>query len=132
MPQRLQDAFAAAEEANARLLAATKVDTSAAELFGIATEAYASLGYPGEELRHHQGGATGYGEREWLATPAGKERVVNSQAFAWNPSVNGGKVEDTVLLRDGKIELLTSTPDLPVVSTGTGDLVVNSAGVLIR
>jgi Xaa-Pro aminopeptidase len=132
MPQRLQDAFAAAAEVNAHLIAATKVNGSAAELFDIAADAYTSLGYPGEELRHHQGGATGYGEREWLATPAGKERVVNSQAFAWNPSVNGGKVEDTVLLRDGKIELLTSTPDLPAVSTSAGDLAVHSAGVLIR
>jgi antitoxin VapB len=132
LPQRLHDAFAAAAEVNARLLAATKVDASAAELFAAAAEAYASLGFPGEELRHHQGGATGYGEREWLATPAGKERVVNSQAFAWNPSIAGGKVEDTVLLRDGKIELLTGTPDLPAISTKAGDLVVNSAGVLIR
>jgi antitoxin VapB len=57
---------------------------------------------------------------------------VNRQAFAWNPSVAGGKVEDTVLLRDGTIELLTGTPDLPVVSTRAGDLSVQSAGVLIR
>ena len=132
MPQRLQDAFAAAAEVNARLLAATKVGTDAAMLFTTAADTYASLGYPGEELRHHQGGATGYGEREWLATPAGKEQVVNRQAFAWNPSVNGGKVEDTVLLRDGEIELMTETPDLPIVLTKAGDLVVKSAGVMIR
>jgi hypothetical protein len=36
------------------------------------------------------------------------------------------------LLRDGRIELLTGTTDLPAVSTNAGDLVVNSAGVLIR
>jgi Xaa-Pro dipeptidase len=132
MPQRLQDAFAVATEVNARLLAATKVGTDAAMLFATAADTYASLGYPGEELRHHQGGATGYGEREWLATPAGKEHVVNRQAFAWNPSVAGGKVEDTVLLRDGEIELMTETPDLPIVTTKAGDLVVKSAGVLIR
>jgi Xaa-Pro dipeptidase len=132
LPLRLQDAFAAAAEVNARLIAATQVGKSAAELFDIAAGAYAALGYPGEELRHHQGGSTGYSEREWLATPAGKERIVNSQAFAWNPSVAGGKVEDTVLLHDGKIDLLTGTPDLPVVSTKAGDLVVNSAGVLVR
>jgi Xaa-Pro dipeptidase len=132
MPQRLQDAFAAATEVNARLLAATKVGTDAAMLFATAADTYASLGYPGEELRHHQGGATGYDEREWLATPAGKEHVVNRQAFAWNPSVAGGKVEDTVLLRDGEIELMTETPDLPIVTTKAGDLVVKSAGVLIR
>ncbi len=112
--------------------AATKEGASAAELFRVAADAYAALGHPGEELRHHQGGATGYAEREWLAKPAGTERVVNNQAFAWNPSVAGGKAEDTVLLRNGKIELLTRTPDLPVVSTSAGERIVESAGVLVR
>jgi len=132
MPQRLVDAFAVAAEANARLIAATNVDATSAELFATAADTYASLSHSGEEQRHHQGGATGYSEREWLATPAGKERVVNMQAFAWNPSVAGGKVEDTVLLLDGAIESLTGTPDLPVVSTRAGDRIVESAGVLVR
>jgi antitoxin VapB len=132
MPQQLVNGFAVAAEVNARLLAATKAGATSASLFATAADTYAALGHPGEEQRHHQGGATGYGEREWLSTPAGKERVVNRQAFAWNPSVAGGKVEDTVLLRDGEIELLTGTPELPVVSTRAGDMTVQSAGVLIR
>jgi Xaa-Pro dipeptidase len=132
MPQQLADTFTVAAEANARLLAATKPGATSADLFATVTDTYASFGHPGEEQRHHQGGATGYSEREWLATPDGKERVVNNQAFAWNPSVAGGKVEDTVLLRNGAIELLTGTPDLPVVSTRAGDLTIESAGVLIR
>jgi hypothetical protein len=41
-------------------------------------------------------------------------------------------VEDTVLLRDGEIELLTGTPELPVVLTQAGNRAVQSAGVLIR
>ncbi len=132
MPQRLVDAFAVAAEVNARLIAATNVDATSAELFATAADTYASLGHSGEEQRHHQGGASGYSEREWLAMPAGKERVVNMQAFAWNPSVAGGKVEDTVLLRDGAIESLTGTPDLPIVSTRADDHMVESAGVLVR
>jgi Xaa-Pro dipeptidase len=132
MPQQLADGFTVAAEANARLLGATKPGATSADLFATVADTYASFGHPGEEQRHHQGGATGYSEREWLATPDGKERVVNNQAFAWNPSVAGGKVEDTVLLRDGAIELLTGTPDLPVVLTRVGDLTIESAGVLIR
>jgi antitoxin VapB len=132
MPQQLADAFTVAAEANASLLAATKVRATSADLFATVADTYAASGHPGEEQRHHQGGATGYSEREWLATPDGKERVVNNQAFAWNPSVAGGKVEDTVLLRNGAIELLTGTPDLPLVSTRAGDLSFQSAGVLIR
>jgi len=132
MPQALQDAFGVAAQVNARLLAATKEGASAADLFRVAADSYGALGHPGEELRHHQGGATGYAEREWLATPAGTERIVNNQAFAWNPSVAGGKAEDTVLLRDAEIELLTRTPDLPLVSTHASERTIESAGVLVR
>lgn len=132
MPRTLEDAFEVAAQVNARLVAATKEGASAAELFRVAADAYAALGQPGEEQRHHQGGATGYAEREWLAKPAGTERIVNNQAFAWNPSVAGGKAEDTVLLRNGNIELLTPTPDLPVVSMSVGGRTVESAGVLVR
>ena len=132
MPQQLADAFAVAAEVNAALLAATRAGATAAGLFATAAATYAAHGHPGEELRHHQGGATGYGEREWVATPGGAEQVQDAQAFAWNPSVAGGKVEDTVLLCNGAIELLTRTPELPVVQTGVGGLTIESAGVLLR
>jgi antitoxin VapB len=131
LPLDLADAFGVAADVNARLLAATRAGAMAAELFATAAAAYAAHGHTGEELRHHQGGATGYGEREWVATPGGKERVEDSQAFAWNPSIAGGKVEDTVLLRGGRIERLTATPELPVVSTEAGGVRYESAGVLI-
>jgi antitoxin VapB len=132
LPQELADAFSVAAEVNARLLAATRAGATAAELFDTAAGAYAAHGHTGEELRHHQGGATGYGEREWVATPGGKERVEDSQTFAWNPSISGGKVEDTVLLRGGRIEVLTTTPDLPVVSKEAGGVTYESAGVLLH
>jgi antitoxin VapB len=81
---------------------------------------------------HHQGGATGYGEREWVATPNGAEIVMNRQAFAWNPSARGGKVEDTVVLQDGAIEYLTETAKFPVVETVVGGQSYRSAGVLLK
>jgi antitoxin VapB len=124
--------FTSAARVNAALLAATRPGNTSAELFRTARGAYAAEGFPGEEEFHHQGGATGYGEREWVATPSGKETVVNNQAFAWNPSIRGGKVEDTVLLRDGQIETLTETPDLPVVDTEWNGSTYRSAGVLVR
>ena len=132
LPEELKQRFASAARVNAALLDATRVGATSAELFQVTKNAYSREGFQGEEELHHQGGATGYGEREWLATPTGTERVENSQAFAWNPSIRGAKVEDTVVLLDGKIECLTSTPDLPVVETAIGDIVYRSAGVLIR
>ncbi len=132
LPSELAARFASAARVNAALMDATRSGKTSAELFRAAQNAYTAEEFPGEEEFHHQGGATGYGEREWLATPAGKEIVVNNQAFAWNPSIRGGKVEDTVLLHDGRIETLTETPDLPVVDTEWNRGTYRSAGVLVR
>ncbi|MEO6235817.1 MAG: M24 family metallopeptidase, partial [Vicinamibacterales bacterium] len=68
-----------------RLLEATRPGASAASLYGVAATAYADAGFPGEELKHHQGGAIGYRAREWVAHPASAESVQARQAFAWNP-----------------------------------------------
>ncbi len=124
------DRLAVVAQVNARLLDATCQGANADALFKVAEDAYAALGCRGEERMHHQGGATGYLEREWIARPGGNERPTRSQAFAWNPNLKGAKVEDTVLLRDGAIELLTATPELPVVTTSWGGAEFLSAGVL--
>ena len=132
MPGGLIERFHAAAQVNAALLDATRVGATSAELFHVAQAAYAAEGYPGEEQFHHQGGPTGYWEREWIATPTGTETVVNNQAFAWNPSIRGGKAEDTVLLRDGKIEILTSTADLPIIEATANGRSYPAAGVLVK
>jgi Xaa-Pro dipeptidase len=132
LPDELASRFTSAAQVNAALLDASRVGATSAQLFKVAQDAYAAEGYPGEERFHHQGGPTGYGEREWVATPNGAEVVVNNQAFAWNPSIRGGKAEDTVVLRDGKIELLTSTPELPVIEAVVNGTAYPAAGVLVK
>ena len=133
LPAELAHRFEAAAQVNAALLNATRVGATSAGLFKVAQDAYAAQGFPGEERFHHQGGPTGYGEREWVATPQGTEVVVNSQAFAWNPSIRGGKTEDTVLLRDGVIENLTATPTLPVLADAIVEgSTYTAAGVLVK
>ncbi|MGB6689886.1 MAG: aminopeptidase P family protein [Terracidiphilus sp.] len=132
LPGGLAERFHAAAQVNAALLDATREGATSSQLFHVAQAAYAAQGYPGEEQFHHQGGPTGYWEREWLATPTGTETVVNNQAFAWNPSIRGGKVEDTALLRDGKIENLTGTPDLPVIDATANGNSYPAAGVLVK
>jgi antitoxin VapB len=132
LPAELVTRFQAAAQVNAALLNATRVGATSAELFKVAQDAYTAQGFPGEERFHHQGGPTGYGEREWVATPDGTEVVVNNQAFAWNPSIRGGKTEDTVLLRDGVIENLTPTPELPTIEAKVEGSTYAAAGVLVK
>jgi antitoxin VapB len=132
LPAELAERFRAAAQVNAALLNATRVGATSADLFAVAQAAYAAQGFAGEERFHHQGGPTGYGEREWVATRAGAEVVVNNQAFAWNPSIRGGKVEDTVLLRNGVIENLTPTPELPSLAASVDGSTYVAAGVLVK
>lgn len=132
LPAELAARFKSAAQVNAALLDATRVGATSAELFRACQAAYAAEGYAGEERFHHQGGPTGYGEREWVATPNGTETVVNHQAFAWNPSIRGGKAEDTVLLREGKMEWLTATPELPTIEATAKGKIYPAAGVLVR
>jgi Xaa-Pro dipeptidase len=127
----LEERFHVAAQVNAALLDASRVGATSAELFRVAAEAYAQEGFAGDEQLHHHGGPTGYWEREWVAAPTGTETVVNNQAFAWNPSVRGGKVEDTVLLHDGQIELLTPTPALPALPSSANGNNYPASGVLI-
>lgn len=132
LPGELAARFKSAAQVNAALLNATREGASSAELFRVAQDAYSAEGFPGEERFHHQGGPTGYGEREWVATPNGTQVVVNNQAFAWNPSIRGGKAEDTVMMRDGKIEWLTATPELPVIQASVNGIAYPASGVLVK
>lgn len=104
----------AAARVCASLLDATRPSASGAALFEAAAAAYTANGYPGEERRHHQGGAIGYRAREWVAHPASTDVVRLPQAFAWNPTVTGTKIEETVLVREGEPpEVLTRSPGWP-------------------
>jgi Xaa-Pro dipeptidase len=132
LPAELASRFQSAAQVNAALLDATRVGATSAQLFRVAQDAYSAEGFSGEEKFHHQGGPTGYGEREWIATPDGTQTVVNNQAFAWNPSIRGGKAEDTVILRDGQIEWLTSTADLPLIEANVNGTIYPAAGVLVK
>lgn len=101
---------------NAQLLAATRPGTSGAELYKLVARAYAEEGFEGEERLHHQGGACGYRTRDWVAHPSCEERVETNQAFAWNPSITGAKVEETCIAFADGVEVITATPEWPQLS----------------
>ena len=131
MPPDLAANFEKAARINAALLHATREGGTSAYLYGVAAKAYAAVGEADEINHHHQGGPCGYVERDWVATPKGTERVQAVQGFAWNPSLKGAKAEDTTLLRNGEIEIVTATPELPVIEAEVGGKVYRSAGVLL-
>ncbi|EMA51208.1 M24 family metallopeptidase [Halococcus thailandensis] len=115
-PDWLATRHEAAMQVEAAAIAATQrlaeEGGTASDVFRAMQDAYAAVGHPDEWARHHQGGATGFAGREWKATPDGDAAIEAPMAYAWNPTVQGAKSEDTVLIDDG-LETLTATGDWP-------------------
>lgn len=86
------------------------------DAFAAGTAAYARFGFDADEWRrHHQGGPTGYAGRDPRATASTDDVIVEHQAFAWNPTAPGVKVEDTMLLAPEGWEVLTVDDRWPSV-----------------
>ena len=115
LPLELRRRMRATARVAACYLANSRPGRLAGDILKAAQEAYAEGGYPGEWERHHQGGAIGYQERDWLAYPGSPEAVHSRQAFAWNPTITGAKVGDTIIVYDDHIEVLTRLPHWPTI-----------------
>jgi Xaa-Pro aminopeptidase len=126
----LRDRTRATAQVFTRLMAGTRSGVTGSDLYAVAANAYEAVGFRGEERKHHQGGAIGYRSREWIAHPASEEVVAARQAFAWNPSITGTKVEDTVLLNDGRYEWLTASPFWPAIPLDVNGATMPVADVL--
>jgi len=86
---------------------ATRPGRTLAEAFADCRRFYADAGFPNEWRLHHQGGLTGYGSRELIATPSTDHVIEPGQAFAWNPSITGAKAEETFVLTATGPEIVT-------------------------
>jgi antitoxin VapB len=115
---------------NAKLWHATRPGITGAELYTIAADAYSSVGFPDEIDLHHQGGAAGYKTREWVAHPNCAETVKLKQAFAWNPSITGTKVEETIVVAGDTLEVITRSPDFPAMTIVIDGCEYVSPGIL--
>ena len=102
---------------HARMMHATRPNTVAKDIFKVTKSAYSEVGFADEEAKHHQGGACGYKTRDWVAHSESLEQVQINQAFAWNPSIAGTKSEETFLVTENGIEVITTSPDFPTIKT---------------
>ncbi|GAA1884788.1 M24 family metallopeptidase [Paeniglutamicibacter psychrophenolicus] len=104
-------------EVEAEILEATRPGVSLASILPVIQAAYPRHGFETDEwIRHHQGGPTGYVGRDPRLVPGVTDTVVAGQAFAWNPSAPGVKVEDTMLLTETGFEVLSVDPRWPTLT----------------
>ncbi len=128
-PSELREKARACAEVDAAYIDATKVGSTAAEIFAAGQREYAARGFADEWKQHHQGGAAGYAAREYFAGGGHERPVLADQCFAWNPSIRGVKSEDTILATTAGPEVLTATADWPAMPTARG---IDRPAILVR
>ncbi len=132
LPGELQEKMEAVRKIELAFWEKTRPGNKIKEVFNNGREAYAELGYEKEWENHHQGGPAGYKTRDFLATPETTAEVKNNQVFAWNPSLTGVKSEDTILVADDGIEIITEDPKWPLTSVEYSNLSFPRPEILIK
>lgn len=106
-------------EVEAAAFSATVPGARLSDVLQSLKEGYEVHGFGADQWRlHHQGGAAGYAGRDPRATDSTDDVIVPRQAFAWNPSGPGVKVEDTVLLEETGIRSMSVDERWPTVEVG--------------
>jgi Xaa-Pro aminopeptidase len=109
-----RDAEARIAAVEADIFDATVPGARLDRIFAEIKAAYARHGFGTEQWElHHQGGPAGYAGRDPRVTAAATDTVVLDQAFTWNPSGPGVKIEDTVQLTASGLRVLTVDPRWP-------------------
>jgi Xaa-Pro aminopeptidase len=133
MSKDLEDRLRAIANIDAAINLSTRPGRTLGDLFGVLQKAYADNGHADQWKLHHQGGPTGYANREAVATPDSTIVAKDGQAFAWNPSITGIKGEDTVLCTGDGVEVLTAhSADWPTVTGRFEGKELPRADVLVR
>ena len=130
----LARAHGAAAAVFAAMAAACRHGASYAGVWDAAVAEYAAQGWPGQWESHHQGGPISYGDREFLLDPRceGRPQIAAPTAMAFNPSVPGGKSEDTFLVtEEGRLPVTVSLPEWPQSSFNRDGLEIFRPDVLV-
>jgi Xaa-Pro aminopeptidase len=116
---------------DATMIAATRPGVALAEILQAGISAYRARRFGKEWKLHHQGGPTGYAPREFVVTPRDKRSVMPNQAVAWNPSITGTKSEDTILALPDRVEIVTESPDWPMINVEIQGQIIRRPDLLV-
>lgn len=132
LPVDLEENIKKTAVVNAHYEAATIPGTTIEKIFEGCQQWYASVGFKDEWKNHHQGGAIGYNDREYILYPGNPETVLDHQAFAWNPTVPGTKVEETIIAYKDGAEVITKSKNWPMINVELNGKIYPQPGILLK
>jgi Xaa-Pro aminopeptidase len=116
------------------MIAASRPGTAMSEIFKKTVGLYAERGYPGEWKLHHQGGAQGYRNREYIIFPTSQEIIQENQCLCWNPTIAGKKYgtksEDAFIATGQGPIMITGPAVFPTLAVEAGGIRFTRPGIL--
>jgi len=132
LPEKLQNSVRASAFICANMIHATKSGVVASDIFEQTKNWYAETGYPDDWKNIHCGGAIGYLNREWVATPDNQNIVNNPQAFAWNPFVAASLSFHTIISDEGGNEIVTAIEGWPTIDIEIEGVIYAMPDILVK
>lgn len=131
LPDELKRKQEACAKVDAAFIYGSRPNVTLGDIFAQAQATYAATGFADEWKLHHQGGPAAYEPREYLGLPGSQEEVRQGMVLAWNPSITGTKMEDTILVGPAGNEILTAIPGWPTIPVAIGGGVIERPAILV-
>ena len=132
LTEKLRNSVNASAYICANMIHATKSGAIASDIFEQTKTWYAQTGYTDEWRNIHCGGAIGYLNREWVATPDNKNIVSDPQAFAWNPFVAASLSFHSIISSVGGNEIVTAIDGWPTIDVEIEGVRYEMPDILVR
>lgn len=130
--RQLEAAFRKAAVVAARIQAACQPGERLGAVSAVARRAYAEAGMRDVWAYREPGGAVAYEERTAVATPEQPLAIRAGMSLVWRVAAGGAWIEDTFLVAEEGLEVLTSCRRWPAIEVRVGGTRVRVPSVLVR
>jgi len=121
-PEKLLEQFRVTAEIENLMIEATKpgVDDLVPHMVG--KKAYEDFGFGEMYYKHHQGGAQGYYNRNYLVSDAKHFVTQMNQCYCYNPAIDGTKSEDAFIATESGPLMITKPVVFPTITSTVNDV----------
>jgi len=130
-PDDLLEQYRVTAEIENRMIEATKpgVDDLVPHMVG--KQAYEEFGYGDMYYKHHQGGAQGYYNRNYLVSESKHEITQINQCYCYNPAVDGTKSEDAFIATENGPLMITKPVIFPKITSTINNVTFERPNMLV-
>lgn len=131
-PQELKDQYQITATIENRMIEATKPGVDELVPHMIGKRSYEEFGFKEMYYLHHQGGAQGYYNRDYLVSDQNHNVTQINQCYCYNPSISGTKTEDAFIATEAGPLMITKPFFFPKLLSQVNGTLFERPGILLN